>query len=884
MARGETKVAVTPDRELVLDVDLDETTLREPAFSQTYHADEIAAGVPEELHENVRLIPGIGWTLEEVVRVVSEKREIQAGQSAIMTVSGGMLQVADGHEEADTYRRHTGTGITYRGGAATTGDPYVQKHVPAGSSFDDRLSADQTAFPGPSDSADATDVDRVARTVQDSTERDAWQFNLEFPAARHAAPRTIARFHFVSYPASSPQGHIGSGRYCIEVRSDGILRLYEKQVSPTTDWILIRGLRLDSPQAYRGKVMSINVRSIPPSGKRYDGGAIEITTESGSPTVRNRGITSKGFDRPSQTDRVVHRIPRWNEEVQKPEPAPARVDIRRDQRPRFQIIKHYYPTTGKVRGAVFGLTFYPEGTTPVLEVRASGDLPSGTAMVPKLYNAADDTELTLVDSGTGWRQYQTVADQRYYYPEVELTSNATDSPIVRDLQALRDPVTVVNSPGDFSPQNPATSGVAFRSGVLDVKLRGAQQDPSTESGYMLIEDVTGENPRLNTRGDLNFALGTKWDPLDDTRIAYLMRGRIISPEGYRKGADTGKYGGENWTAYRCNLVGNWHRLSVAQAPVRFNWHGPDGSATPDENGIYPPFKATDAVRTMLQWAGFPPSMINVPDKELRLWPDDKAELYIEPLQPLGDYINKIVREYLGMRLVFDPNAGDFGKWRVLEAPTAPYTNLASFQADGPGAGKAVHNTNSYGEIATGRPKTFYQRGTLRKRVEPPEGNLLIVSGKGGVIDGNNEEVLRLTQIIFNPRSFNFYNLAPAHAHYPDADHPDYLGYVKRIVITDAGLTTPEAVNWFARRVADLALLGIKTLSFTAPLVLVHDEDDEELTTPSPIRYRPLRFYDPVLVDGVQFLVRRVSPAFTKDHVMLAEYEVEAPREPFLEQS
>jgi hypothetical protein len=44
-----------------------------------------------------------------------------------------------------------------------------------------------------------------------------------------------------------------------------------------------------------------------------------------------------------------------------------------------------------------------------------------------------------------------------------------------------------------------------------------------------------------------------------------------------------------------------------------------------------------------------------------------------------------------------------------------------------------------------------------------------------------------------------------------------------------------------------------------------------------IRPRPLRYYDPVTIFGVQYLVRSVNPFYRFDGKQMAKYECETPR-------
>jgi hypothetical protein len=109
----------------------------------------------------------------------------------------------------------------------------------------------------------------------------------------------------------------------------------------------------------------------------------------------------------------------------------------------------------------------------------------------------------------------------------------------------------------------------------------------------------------------------------------------------------------------------------------------------------------------------------------------------------------------------------------------------------------------------------------------------------------------------------------------DPTHPDYIGYEVPLLYIDPNLSTEAAVKWIARRLYDVMAHAIKGIRFTAPLLLVTDSSDTYQKRP-----RMLRYYDPVLVDGIQFLVRSCNPSYKKDGMQFATYELEAPREPY----
>jgi hypothetical protein len=768
----------------------------------------------------------------------------------------------------------------YDANVVTSGDVFIQKRVSDTDSFEQRLSTDQSAYPSAEDpDGDNVVMDRVAITNSVHAQQPII-FTFVAPQSFVGVPHKFANFHF-NGPAGAGKKWKGSGRYQISFFGDGKCILYEKvrfDDASTDEWMPVHRFQYSPAYSVAGQAHRVEIRPIP-AGKLINApyGAIvfnvkvdEQSTYHSGPGSLAAGITKK----PGRTAASCYLLARHPKRYQANPPTPinvpARVDIRRDQRVPFQITKMVYRTSGYLIDDPFALDFLPSQNL-ALKVYAIGSTPTGTSLTARLFNAETDAEISVTSTSGNLHTFTIPARIRHYYVRWDFAGTADATPILEGYQIVMDAVIDEVTPGEFESEGAGLDPGSF----MSVSITGGEADPSHESMRVELHDLRSSLSRLSVRGEMLAQLDVGYDPEDAEKVCTLFRGYMVDNKGKAKGngTATGLWPDRNWKSYDLTFMGVWKRLSEALSSVRFDWHGPDPNAPVGIDGIQPPFKATEAISTMLQWAGFPTTMISIPESDIRLYPSTTNDLFIEPLTNLSDYIVRIARDYLAMWLTFDPNAGTHGKWTVLPTPTAPYTNKATFVDVGPNS-KLSHMLSSY---PTDPPTAFIEKGTLEIDTKKLEANRLVVTGTG-ILAGAPPDLKLLTQVAYNFKSCNFFGLDESHAWYPDPDHPDYIGYDKPLYIVDPSLQTPEAVNIVTRRVFDVACLSTRVMSFMAPLIFV-DHDDEEG------RKRPLRFYDPVTVTRFgadsQWLVRNVNPVIGKDHIQMAIYELEAPREPFL---
>lgn len=892
---------VTPYRVSHLRMDLDDQVLLQPPYSLIRAAHEIARGAIEnktpaegesqsQIHQ-VRLLQNVGWELDTYQSNIGNKSERNESASGTMLPSLGTLQVAEKHIELALFAKPTDLNGSdsswYHDNLNTTGDIFIQKRIGDEDSFEQRLSSDQTAFPSAvGTSGNNVAMDRVARSVGN---HDGSPVDFAFikPTTTNKATDIDAQFLF-SGPAGSGNRYKGTGRYQLEFQGDGKCQLWESvrfDGAPTVDkWLPVHSFQYAPAYTVGGQAVRIRIRPVMAGQVNYAPfGAIVFEVKVDSKAVYESGpgiLGAKTTNKPGRTAQSTFVVSRSRARTQDSPPtpiaAPVRVDVRRDQRIPFQVSKSLYRPTGYLIDDHFALDFYPVYNL-TLKVYAIGVTPASTALTPRLFRSDDDAEISAVAT-TGNRTDFTIPERvRHFYIRWDFEGPETGdaTPILEGYQVVLDGYIGTVSPGEFETEG---SG-AIPNQLMSVSITGQEADPSHESMQVELDDVGDTLTRLHSRGALLAQLEQEYDPEDPELRCILFRGHMVDNEDLAKGhgVATGQFPDRNWKSYDLTFMGVWKRLSESLSSIRFDWHGPDPTAAVGPDGVQPPWKATDAIRTMFYWAGFPPGMVNIPDIDIRLYPSTTNDLFIEPLSNLCDYIVRIAHDYLAMWITFDPNQGTYGKWSLIGTPTAPYDIKYQLVDSGPSS-KLAHSLLSYDDDP---PTAFIAKidgqSSLRTQKKILEANRLVVTGTG-LLAGAPPDLELLTQVFYNFRSYNPFNLDESHPWYPDPEHPDYVGYDKPLYVVDPTLQTPEAVNLVGRRIFDVACYSTRLGKLLAPLVFLDHEDEVD-------RKRPPRFYDPLTLTrfGVDstWLTRNVNPSYKKDNLTMAAYEIESIREPFL---
>jgi hypothetical protein len=567
-----------------------------------------------------------------------------------------------------------------------------------------------------------------------------------------------------------------------------------------------------------------------------------------------------------------------------------RVDVRRDLRGvEFCLGVPKYLTSGTLTCDKFkhgGLsittgvsTDHPYVLQWDADIPTSGSGGTGAAVDLKLYSAVTNAELStpvVVNSYTKNYPLPTNFEDMFYVVATLTSSTSrTKSPTLKSYKVYRDALwTNTTTTGtDFTTDSSGGSTVLTRI-ISEFRMSGAERDISHEMASISGADLLGTYTPLRTRSGIPVNVWTEYDPADATKKFYLF-------DGYINPTDTVPIPGNGFfkipaaDAYTFDLQANgkWQRLKENNFTVNQQFYNEPDSKLP--------FRVTELVKTLLTQNGFDSTMYDIPDNPIRIAGGD-ALFTTAPVTDVLTSLQDILYSYLGWFLVWDRNIGTSGKWRALPQVRAPYTNVAAFITGGPpqndGSTRMTHNVKSYplaSTLADGftytatAPVIPISKGTIIDQVLPPEGNYLYVSTAhtGENPDGPQDPI---TQVAFNPKSFNFDPLNPT----ADTSSPDYLGRMVPIYyfipsLSGTAVNPKLQLQTITKRIYDFACHATFKRDFEAPIVpLTHESDANKV--------RNLRYYDPVTVDGVQYIIRNVNPRIEKDFAQMQMIQVEKP--------
>ena len=736
----------------------------------------------------------------------------------------------------------------------------------------------------------------------------AHQFTFEVPGLAVNQPSALFVYHF-----GGPAMPDGSGLYCVIYHGDGKCVLMEAtSATPgALDWIKRATWQYSEPNRTAG---THSMRIIPhrnTTGGGYIAFICNVNDKAGSLTL----MTSLYQD-PSDTSTFLYKLRGFKTPQTSGGTTAYRQNVtgsgrlqvsqRPDIRAWFQPSTLKYLSPGTLVDWPFCIPF-ATGSPPYLTISWDAVVPDGCSIVGKLYDPYTGSELSLNASTATSRTYSIVTRQPYYFAKFTLTSNAahTATPLLWGYDVVYDGVQKTVAPGETQVLNTSATGIV-RSG----SFTGPEKDPTHETGQISIEDPAAVLAILDTRANIPFLFDTTYDPNDPTKRSVLGSGFLQRAEADHKGSvarqgmagkadssdPTGRlarpFPSPDWKHYGCITLGEWLRLQMARTLVRINLAN-SYETDPSDPSVMLARKVTDVVALFIAYAGYASDQIDVPDSPQRFFVGASGsadQMMVEPLTSIGDWIVKVLREYLGWFLIWDPNAGTRGMWRVRK-PTVPnsagvYTPLAHLYTGAP-AGKAVHKSGTYnGKADSQSPgpyvgdgvtpvKAFIKKRSLKTWVRAMEGNAVFVTGLGDLLSGGAGQ-FRRSQWAFNVKSFDLPGASSA-----DHTHPDYMPWFAPIVVFDPSQSEPEAVDFLTRRYYDQGCHAIKCARLTAPCVLVVDPSDTHQTHP-----RPLRYYDAIQITnkhGVtsDWLVRNCSVHFDKSAFMWMTLELEAPRETIL---
>jgi hypothetical protein len=850
-------------------------------------APEMARSSESQVSQMIR-IQGIGWQLESYHSKPSDPVWLTAAASGNLSVANG-ASVAPKMVEEDSFVKPSLSGVSYDSSVQASGAPKIQAKYAA---VDDRstntLSTDQSSYPGPNTSEDATNLDRVYKFTSTNPDDDL-QFRLHAPGSSIVPSVTLATFYFggpagSDKAASSDSTKFGQGKYALKVRGDGKCCLYEKLAD--NSWLLrttfpwfdpsepirstdavfnvYRRVWVDTNGDYQGDRLAFGVKAVIDAA---------TGTETGFGGVAASAAFLASYNAPVKTFEYVP--PRLTQKATTLESShsPVRIDLARDVRASFSVAKHVYKDSGYILDDWMDLGV-AIGTSENIYVYIYGVKPSGSDWSLAVY---DQNGTALSSAGaiaTATVPYGVVSVQGFTptarMSKVRVKVSATASsdkfktPTVTNYAVYKAPVYTTDNPLSLA-YCPTYGSNLPRSTVESVMIHNPDQNPQTDTATITVSDLYGDLSFLGNRNMVPILVQTRYDTTS-TNWANLFRGYVLQATG-----ENMRNGIVRWTL-QCS--GEWARMQETTLPMRKSW-----AARTSGGAVY---NVTDVIRYYAQLI-YPASMVDVPDISVPLLGDDPSALTPEPGSKVFDNAKGLCDDYLGSYLDFDPSAGSKGMLRMFTQKKPPYNNLAVFEIKHPttlagdGVPRLPQFCAAYGTTTSSGQTIQYLpiiAGSYRSWLEKAEGNLVRVVGGAHNEDASKAGTVGMgiiSQFAIKTDSFNFLGLASSASHYPDGSSPEFYGRVVPITVVDFKCGSQDAVNWKCRRIFDKACYTQFYLRFEAPLILVTDINDSLQTSP-----RPLRYYDAVQVRQpdaslAQFLVVSCTPSYKKDHVQMAEY-------------
>lgn len=837
----------TPNRNTVVEFGAIASPVIQPYFGMDRTARDINASDSEQV-ENVIYIDGLGYTLKGHQINLAQLWEGQnQGTPLLGTYPTEVI-------EQNFFSQDSLTGVIYSGSPAA-GMPMRQKQVASTGSWDIKLDADQTAYPGPSTAAIA-DLDRLFVSTALHEPDSGLNFQFILPSSGLALHGPVAAIGF-SGPAGTDDDLEGFGQYFLVCSGTGQADLYERGTKDgSTTW----AKRFSFPycQVAAATLQSISILS----------DATEMCSNGWKGTTlafhtMNASAMGKGFKliealiATAQTAVARHfhtfRVPGAGQTAT--QLTQARIDIRRDVRALFSASEMTFPEEGVILDAPFSMPSVVTDAEPVT-MQWFGDRPSGTDIAVQLYCGTNDgtgaawTEMTrTVVSENCKGQHLSFAFPtgfigRHFQVKITLTSDGGKRPTFANYHVERAAVTAEAVVTDMEFPVRAAGVAVPAASVSGVSITGIGEDPTMETANLELSDMLGVNPSGRYRTGRPLDVVVKDDAGDV--VSYLHRGiiqSVTSKKLARRGAD---YPSDDSYVAQIVTKGEWQRIERCYVPKQMVFFDP---------AVGLPWVVTTAVKYVLQtYCGYQASQLDIPSLPIRFLGED---VKLESGSEVSQVLTRWLSDYLAAYLVFDRNAGTDGMWRLIARKSPPYDDiLLRFTPDHPGSGKISTRIGAYGSTTAGSGQVIQHLPMfeLEERWERPEANIVAVYGgspskskSANVTEVRAESdaeapITQLSQVAVNVESVNLFGLDPAHAFYPDTDSPDYLGEPWTVEVRDPALSTQAAVDWVCRRIYDATVYARHYKTFRTYLPFITVQGDSYQATP-----RPPQFYDMVEV-------------------------------------
>ena len=827
---------------------------------------------------NVRLYASGAWGLQPLQLRLAQLQEKTAGAGSIYLTaasggSGANLLQGAALTPFPKFRRPTGTGMgaVASGTNADGSDIFFRSAIVAGASWDQSASvsteAHITALTSTLSAIEPSTqpLDILARSNAAQAVDTGFCIRFTLPGTKQHFPDWIAAFAF--------------GQYALLIGGDGELRLwhyapYLSAPGGASEWRSVLSARYCSPSQVSGnshclcifphmgesgeKNISILSLNMDASSVSAAGGASTLSPAQGNTGAHTTTEALFTFDGLStnQVDQGATGQVTTSQRIYLLE--------RRDIRGEWQLSRLSYPVgTSNPAGKLIGQAHAP--TTPL----ALGGVAAEAWTLTKLSREGGAMTITprLKDSLT---QSTTLID--YPYPLFDFYSDGTKTPLLYGYTLVKAATVQTITPGEFATN------------VKNVQVQLGGQDARNEVAKITIEDPADSWPRLRNRGRLSLRLTTTYTPPGDTqKTITLFRGAVSRPTRTKKGTVNARQGlngsvraypSPEWSEYQCNAAGMWERLSATtlRTALSYELFLSDPAAALGADGSLTAWKVTDVIKRLLSAAGFPSGMQRIPDLAIRLRAGigtSISDSVLEPGTSIAQQVQNLAQKYLGRFLAFDPNDGTEGKWILLAAPpagsvTPVYNFVGDIPAPSSGTIALPHALHAY---PANTAPTF---GRATSYVVPPEKNHLwafcaINAGQAGpaLIDNH----------LHNFLSYK----VPGSSTNPDPQSPHYIGHEELFLLGDPSFWAGgRPLSWQeTQAMVDYVLLRLfvgvcmprRVQPIRAPLVFIQDVVHGF--------FRPLRFYDPVTLDGqAGWYVRSINIDYSNDRSQLATYELE----------
>ena len=868
---------LTPGRSTTLTLDIPETVVIEPGIRTYRSGSDIAPSAIDGTYnplvaDNVKYWPSGCWTLLPVQYDIANIQESIVGLENVVRLSEwnvvstqGATQLIPLLDEIAYFATSDLEGSEYGGNVPVTGDYFLKKQIPASGSCDPSVVAANSGFDAslPALPYPNTDIpmDRTAYTATTFRANQGFFLRWFVPYSVNTYNRNLFSFFFGQYSVVIGNGNATLWEYC-QPSGGGASRWVTRDQWST-------GPQGNQPGT--AHCMGIFPHRSPVTGNNYLAfsdisvdNAPQINTEAilshKSATVGTHVYTADASARNGDIDPSPGNVT---------SSAPIHVDIRRDLRMNLQVSLLTFPQTGgllvddPINVANFAFTGNTHGIS-ANEITSANTVSTytitGAILDADKYSATGSISNSAFVPGVGT------------YPQSAFAFNSTDgldTPVLWGYVMSQQPLISSVTPGTF--------GVEGKS----YNVECAAGDPQTESATVTgIMDVFGAYPKLAYRERFAGTLATTFTPAGTTtsQTVALATGVVTSNRAVRHGTGRVSMTGQDpqWNEYDLIMSGMWDRLSENVQPAFMRIYGIDQTVT---NAIVP-WKVTDAIVDILGACGFSSSQINIPSLQVRFWYGQSMKLEdttINPTANLADQVVRMCRDYLGAYLHFEANAGTAGQWILIFGTQAQedgtFVPVYNFTGSSHGHFAPPTSLNAY-------PANTVFYSTIEYVTKRPDANAITVLC--GVPTSTNSTMKAIKQVAINPLSFAVPGMTTA----PDPTSADYLGHWKPVTIVAPNLLVPDdssalgypktqaAVNWTCRRYYDFLCHGQVIAKITAPLVFIQDP---ALLASASNGWRPLRFQDPVSLDGSNtWLIKSVQIAYSSDRTQMATYELIQP--------